>query len=224
MDTGQWDKADAAYAFLQAHPPEAFWQANVEKEYAESLLMRGLDAEVALSRAETLARQNQKALIYRQVQGLRGEAALRAGDPARALTFFEDYLKLCRQAGSDVDEALGRLARVLAQLGEVVRCREILESNSFDGEEIINAAEAYLTLGDRDQAREAALKAYQRAWMDGEPFVWRWGLERAQAVLDALGEPHPVLPRFNPDNVGQFAYEAEIRAHLAELQKPSPPD
>src|SRR5690606_30599522 len=84
----------------------------------------------------------------------------------------------------------------------------------FNDAEVVNAAEVYLTLADHDKAREYAIRGYQSAWADGPPYVWWWYLERAKAVLDALGEPYPALPPFDPAKIGQYPYQDEIEAHI----------
>jgi hypothetical protein len=40
-------------------------------------------------------------------------------------------------------------------------------------------------------AIEAATLAYRKAWCDGPPFAYHWGLEAARAHLKALGAPEP---------------------------------
>jgi hypothetical protein len=39
-------------------------------------------------------------------------------------------------------------------------------------------AELWLAIGDRTQAREQVLAAYRNAWVDGEPYVWRYELNK----------------------------------------------
>ncbi|MCB9452305.1 MAG: DUF4062 domain-containing protein [Anaerolineaceae bacterium] len=215
-NTDQWEEAEAAYAFLQEHPPhEIFWQADVEKYYAETLIYRGLDAGAALDKAESLAIRGNNALIFRQVKGLRGEAALAAGDFTLAARHFEESIQLYRQSGSSfTDWVLGGLARAYANMGEHNRAREIIEQ----GINYIDAAEVYLIIGDHEKAREYALQAYEAAWADGPPYVWWWGLERAKAVLDALGEPYPDLPPYDPAKIGKFPYQDEIEALIEREQ------
>src|SRR5690606_11072886 len=100
-DTGQWEQAEAAYAALQANPPrEVYWQADVEKYYAETLITRGRDASAALGKAEALAVQGRDALILRQIKGWRGEVAQATGDHAAAIRWFEDCVRLSNEAGS----------------------------------------------------------------------------------------------------------------------------
>ncbi len=217
-DTGQWEEAEAAYAALQANPPrEVFWQADVEKYYAEMLVYRGLDASAALDQAESLAIKGNHALGYRQIKGLRGEVALQQGEYPAAVSWFEEDIELRRKSGdASVTVPFGGLARAYANMGEQQRAREIIENIDFrekDGN-IVNAAEVYLIIGEQAKAREVAKKAYKFAWSDGEPYIWWWELERAKKVLDALGEDYPATPPYDPEKIGRYPYQDEVEAIL----------
>ena len=51
--------------------------------------------------------------------------------------------------------------------------------------------------GQRDKAVAAASEAYRKAWCDGPPYAYHWGLEKAKAHLAALGATEPPLPPFD---------------------------
>jgi hypothetical protein len=51
---------------------------------------------------------------------------------------------------------------------------------------------------------------------DSPPWCWHWELQRCRAVLQALGEPEPQLPPFDPAKVKPLDYQADIRHLLAE--------
>jgi len=214
-DTGQWQELEEIYQLLQENPPrEVYWQAVVEKYYTESLIMRGQEAESALNKAEKLSLQGRNALIYRQIQGLRGEAALQKGDIDKAIRYFEDCLQLYRKSGSSHTAwVLGGLARTYAQQGNHDRARQIIEENDFDDDQI-DVAEVYLAIGETDKAREVATNAYKYYWADGHPYVWWWYLERAKTVLDGLGEPYPDMPPYDESKIGKLPHEDEIRAYI----------
>ena len=87
-----------------------------------------------------------------------------------------------------------------------------------NGQQRRYAAEAWLVLGDREQARTCALNAYRSAWGEGPPYIIWYDLERSRALLRELGEPEPQLPPFDPSKVKPIPYEAEIRAAIAKLK------
>lgn len=220
-ERGTWAEADAHYQAFMANPPTyqaEFWTGTVERQQASALWAHGLlsDAEAALDRAWTLAVKTRDALEQRVIWCLRGELALARGEVEQAVQCFNEAIRLMRAAGADdVVVALGGLARALLASGKPDEAHKIVE----DGVNDIDAAEVWLGLGEREKARERALEAYKDGWADGPPYIdWHY-LERAKKVLDALGEPYPDLPPFDPSTVEPIPYEAEIRAFIEELKR-----
>jgi hypothetical protein len=54
--------------------------------------------------------------------------------------------------------------------------------------------------GNTEKAIAAATEAYKKAWCDGPPFAYHWGLEAARKHLRELGAPEPPMPPFDPSN------------------------
>ncbi len=225
-DTGQWEEAEAVYAALQENPPrEVFWQSVFERFYAEMLVQRGMDASTALGKAETLSLKGNNALGYRQIKGLRGEVALQQGDYLAAVRWFEEALSDARKHGSaDASTFLGRLARTYALQDHRHKALSYIEEalaqpvNDEIHDMYCSVAEAYLALGMKTEATEYADKAYRVAWADGAPFSWWRALERAKKVLDALGEPYPAMPPYDPGKIGKYPYQDEVEAILEREQ------
>jgi hypothetical protein len=63
---------------------------------------------------------------------------------------------------------------------------------------LILSAQIELGEGNRAGAAAAARKAYELAWCDGPPYAYRWGLERARALLAESGGEEPRMPDFDP--------------------------
>src|ERR1019366_886357 len=61
-----------------------------------------------------------------------------------------------------------------------------------------------LQVRDRAQATKHALAAYKWAWADGEPYVRRYELNKARAVLEKLGVAIPNLPHYDPAKAEKF--------------------
>ena len=72
-------------------------------------------------------------------------------------------------------------------------------------------------LGDHAQARHHALAAYQEAWGQGEPYVFRYGLNKATELLRDLQVPLPDLPPYDPADDPPFPRGAEVNAAIAQL-------
>jgi ATP/maltotriose-dependent transcriptional regulator MalT len=110
--------------------------------------------------------------------------------------------------------ALVGLAELRRRQGNIGAARELLDDAwepAARGPYPLFAADAYNVLaqierdaGDEAAALVAAREAYRRAWCDGPPFAYHWGLETARGHLRALGAeaPHDLPPfdegRFEP--------------------------
>lgn len=94
------------------------------------------------------------------------------------------------------------------------------------GESRRYAAEAFLALGDREQAARCAENAYRWAWGDGPPFVRAYDLAECRKILERQGHPVPDLPPFNPAKIPPIPYQEEIEAAIARhnLEKELGPD
>jgi hypothetical protein len=79
-------------------------------------------------------------------------------------------------------------------------------------------AELWLAIGDREQAKKHALAAYKWAWADGEPYVHRYYLNKARALLEQLGAEIPELPPYDPDKDEKLPWENEVAAAMERLR------
>ncbi|MEL7423063.1 MAG: DUF4062 domain-containing protein [Bacteroidota bacterium] len=59
-------------------------------------------------------------------------------------------------------------------------------------------AQIEITAGNKDAAITAATEAYQKAWCDGPPYAYHYGLQNAKRLLKELGAPEPEMPPFDP--------------------------
>jgi hypothetical protein len=138
---------------------------------------------------------------------------LARGNPGKALDAVERALSLVRRTGAPSRFYQGIRALALARLGHAEEAREALAES-----DPLFAAETWLALGDREQARECALEAYPRAWGDGPPYAHWYYLKRCRELLAELGEAEPRLPPFDPAKVEPVPFEAEIRAAIEKLK------
>lgn len=217
IDTGEWKEAEKVYAYLSKNPREPFWQAIVEFHYAQTLVYQNLDATKVLDNIRLLIDEGKNSLALYQFKSLLGEIALQEGKYDLSVNLFEEAVQLRRKTGAqDEGLSLGGLAKAKAYIGKHSEAREIIESANFGG---IIAAEVYQRIGETDRARDYAINAYKWAWSDGSPYVWWWALERAKAVLDALGEPYPDMPPFDERKIGKFPYQDEVEALIEKLKR-----
>ncbi|MBZ0283010.1 MAG: DUF4062 domain-containing protein [Anaerolineae bacterium] len=220
--------AEAHYRTFMSLPPRRrtdFWKSAAEHGYAELLIQYGENSDEVLNRAEVLAIESQNTLIHRDIHRLRGEVALNLQQPDVALEYFNRAASMARYSGSsDLSVHLAGMAQAYAQQGNNTKAQKYLNVALVNllGESLVEVfiavAKVYMLLDKHEIASHYALQAYKSAWADGLPYVWWWHLERAKKVLDALGQPYPDLPPFDPSKVEPIPYEAEIRAFIEELK------
>ena len=97
--------------------------------------------------------------------------------------------------------ALIALAELRRRQGDLKAARELLDDvweaaergpyPLYHADALNVLAQVERDAGNLDSAVEAATTAYRKAWCDGPPFAYHWGLEAARAHLSALGAPEP---------------------------------
>ena len=59
-------------------------------------------------------------------------------------------------------------------------------------------AQIEIAAGNTPAAITAATEAYRKAWCDGPPYAYHYGLENAKRLLQELGAEKPNMPPFDP--------------------------
>jgi tetratricopeptide (TPR) repeat protein len=227
VDLGDWAAAEAAYQAFMARPPitqRDFWRGVAEQTYAWGLFYQGLPLAENLARAQAWAEASDDAFGLRELEALRGELELRDGEPAAAAERFAKAIAMARKSGiSTLAGHLAGLARARLAQGQAEAARHLCEEalrlpNPYLRGLHQALAEVYQGLGEAALARDYALKAYTWAWADGEPYVNRYWLDRARALLLQLGEVPPSLPPYDPAKIRPIPHEAGIRALIAKRE------
>jgi len=140
---------------------------------------------------------------------LQGSAALYLGDFKNADERLHHALTRARAVQLVEEElpALVALAELHCQQKEPGKARERLEEvweaaergpyPLFHADAFNVLAQIELDCGNKEAAITAATEAYNKAWCDGPPFAYHFGLEKARQLLAALETPEPVLPAFD---------------------------
>ncbi|MCZ7374678.1 caspase, EACC1-associated type [Micromonospora sp. WMMC250] len=179
----------------------------------------------ALSQAERIAARGRNRKGVRQLHHLRGQWLLQRGETAEAAEALQEAVRMARESGfPDVGaEALLALAQVRARSGRHDDARAVahrLSSVSKPPHQTL--AELRHTLGDTAQAITHAHAAYAQAWAEGEPYVDRYGLTQAEALLRILGVQPPNLPPYAAANHPVEDWERQaaeaVAAYLAETR------
>jgi tetratricopeptide (TPR) repeat protein len=166
-------------------------------------------ARQSANRAWELARARRYERDFIRAARLQGEAALALGDLPLADERLHHALTRARTVDFAEEElpALAALAELHRRRGNPTAARELLEQvwepaergpyPLFHADALNVLAQIERDAGNTTAAIQAATEAYTKAWCDGPPFAYHWGLEKAKAHLAALGAPEPALPPFD---------------------------
>ncbi len=218
-DQGQPGEARSLWTDMVARPA---WQRRYGQLEANCLFVEGwlLHRETALTtafldaafaRVRALGQRTSERYLWQ----LAGDWHQSADRDAEAIDAFAHAIRMAREVGLSDTGSEAQRGLSLARLGR----RREADSAAASAERApppVDLAELYLALGQHDQARTHALAGYEWAWADGPPWCWHWDLQRCRAVLQALSEPEPQLPPFDPAKVQPLDYEPAICRLLAE--------
>lgn len=164
--------------------------------------------EEDLARAELLAGQNRSRHTIRKLHALRGSWRLERGEWALSLESLQEAVTMAQAVGQSDPEAETQLALAkfhLGQLSEPSTAAELLAKARKPNH--LARATLWLVIGDRKQAKKHALAAYKWAWADDEPFIHRYDLDKARALLVKLGAEIPDLPPYDPAKDEKLSWE-----------------
>ncbi|GIF46529.1 uncharacterized protein DUF4062 [Asanoa ferruginea] len=192
----------------------------IETSYATLQYHRGLLAESDLASAEELARGGRNRPDRRALHTLRGRWLLDQGRYAEAADTFSDALQMERETTLAAPEAEAWLALASVHLGQSADARDAAARISAQlRPPHLPLAELWHALRDPERATAHALEAYRWAWADGEPYVRRFELDRATALLTTLNIKAPSLPPYDQVQDPELPWTAEIDRAIEELQR-----
>lgn len=190
---------------------------EAEHDFARFRFTQGDLSEEQLTQAEALANAGRSRGVIRSLHGLRGEWQLAQRNWALAASSLHEAVRMAREVGQSDPAAEAQLALANFHLGRLAEPRQEAERLSTARQRSdIDLAALWLAIGDREQAKQHALAAYKWAWADGEPYVRRYELNRARALLEQLGVPIPELPPYDPDKDEKFPWEQDVAEAIAK--------
>jgi len=224
---GRFEEALAAYEAFRSLPVPrdraVYRPGDIEDELCWLRFYQEALTEKLLDETDLVVQSGKDRTLIRGLILLRGEWAFLRGDLPTARTCFEKVIEMAHAVGLPAARYESRLALALVRSGDQQRAREICDRLcDLPDAPGLSLAEAYLELGDRENARQHVLAGYEWAWADGPPYARWWELKRCSAVLKALGAAEPSLPPCDAKRIEPVPYEAEVRALIAELKKPPP--
>ena len=220
---GQWENAEGTWRLLPPRdgnwPDRSYDRGYVELSYAFFSLWSGVLTEECLAVADRLVKEKKARRDLRSLLGLRGEWQLAQGQWALAADSLREAVRMAREVGltdtaAENQFALARLH--LRQLPNARREAEQLARAKIPAHRTL--ADLWLAIGDYKEATKHAVLAYKWAWGDGEPYVFRYELNKARALLEKLGAEVPKLPPYNPAADEELPWEDEVAAVIEGLR------
>ena len=224
---GLWKDAEAMWRLLDPMGRDwsraAYRPGRAEYYYTLFCFWRGDVTEEHLAHAERLAKEGNNRIVIRWLHGLRGERQLEQGRYQLAADSLHEAVRMAREVGQTDAQAMQaevQLALAGLHLGQLTDPRH-------DAEQLAEAkqpfhrglADLWLAIGDHEQAKKHALTAYTWAWADGEPYVHRYELNKARALLEKLGVAIPDLPSYDPAKDEKLPWEDEVTAAIDKLRR-----
>lgn len=167
-------------------------------------------AKTLAGRAWELAQYHNFERDFIRAARVQGAAALGLHDFTSADERLHHALIRARQVNYVEEElpALIALAELRRRQGQPDEAREYLDAvwdsaargpyPLFHADALNVLAALERDLGHREEAIAAATESYKKAWCDGPPYAYHWGLEAARKHLQELGAPEPEMPLFDP--------------------------
>ena len=196
---------------------------ETEVFYVSFRLRQSILEEDDLLRAEQLAAAGKNRSGVRQLHALRGEWQLSLEHWAEAATSFHEAVRMAHESGKADIEAEASYALANFHLHQLVDINtEIERLSQAKQPPHYTLAKLLQVVGEDKQAAKYALAAYKEAWADGEPYVFRYELNQARALLQELGVAVPDLPSYDPTQDEKLLWEDEVRAAIEQLKADKP--
>ncbi len=221
--TGQWEQAEAIWQLLDPMgrdwPRTNYIPGDAEFSYTWFSFYRGTLTETQLTITEKVARSARHRAVIQQVYQVRGRWGMERNQWELANDSFHEAVRMAHEVGQrdTISEVYLTLAKFyLNQLSDPRHEAEQLAAAPSLNHQAL--AELWFAIGDQGEAKKHALEAYKEAWADGEPYVRRYELNKARALLEQLGAPIPDLPPYDPAKDEKLPWEDELVAAVEQLR------
>lgn len=187
---------DLQIAINLALTTESLWQQNTSSAISFLNQLTGLETSTNW--------------VNQRIARVQGSMALELNDFIRANEYLNQALTRARAVNHVEEEiqTLISLAELRRRQGDLQAARELLDDvweaaergpyPLFHADALNVLAQIERDAGNTDKAVQAATEAYRKAWCDGPPFAYHWGLESARKHLAELGAAEPTdLPPYD---------------------------
>lgn len=225
---GCWAEAETLWWLLDAMgrnwSRNIYRPGNAEYCYAVLCFYQGELQEAQLVLAEQLAKNGKNRFTLRYLYSLRGEWLLEQNHWQAAATALSEAVRMAREVGQSNTVAETGLALAKFYLNPLADPRHEAEQLALAKQPAHRLlAELWLAIGEQALAQYHALAAYHWAWGDGEPFVFRYELDKTRALLGRLGVVIPQLPDYDADKDPKLPWEDQVVVAIEKLRAEKKP-
>ncbi|MBL7731705.1 MAG: metallophosphoesterase, partial [Chitinophagaceae bacterium] len=223
---GLWEQANNMWNLL--NPMGRNWQRNnyrkgdAESHYAHLQLYRNRITIKEIENLRRLATAGTNRIVLRRIFWLEGQFHMLEKEWSNAVNSFGEAVRMAREVGIiDNDSYCWLLLSKYKSLkmDKLVAIEEANQMTKNPKSSFRPLAMLYQALGKREEAIQYAIKAYEKAWASGEPYVDRYELTQTTKLLEELGAEIPVLPPYSPDNDMYFDWEEDVKALVEKVRK-----
>ncbi len=223
VDIGLWEEAGNMWSLLDSMGRDwsraSYRPGDAEFNYVRFQFMKGELNEEHLAVAERLAIEGKNRSVIRDLYWQRGMWLFEQGEWNLAMSCFNRAVNMARAIGHPDTNAETNLALVKFKLNQLVSPSDEAERLArFKKPDHRVLSELWFAIGNMEEAQKHALQAYKKAWADGEPYVHRYELNKANELLERLGVERPDLPPYDPTKEEKFPWEDRVIAFVEKLK------
>lgn len=225
-DFGRFDEAEKMWRLLDPMgrdwPRNLYRPGDAEQNFAWFCFRQGKLEEEHLCLTEKLACKGKDRWLIRNLHHLRGRWFLEQGEFGPAADSLHEAVRMAREAGvidGDSIEAETLLALSQFHLGRLADPAQVAERLAEAKRPYhLGLAKLWKAISEIGKAEKHALAAYKWAWADGEPYVRRYELNKARALILELGEEIPDLPAYDPARDEKLPWEDKVAEAIEKLR------
>jgi hypothetical protein len=218
---GDFEGADYIWGKLAERKLSLQQRSIAAHHYAIHQFRQGKLNEDVLKHAEDINALDESALGMRNLIALRGAWFAERGDWENTRVWLQDAVARAHKVNKFDRRSEINLAIANYHLNRLPNAHEVAASLARDIQPWCqrHLAELWIALGRPDEAKKYAIAAYRWAWAEGEPFVRRNELEKANDLIHTLGIEPPILKSFEADEKRETTWELDLKQAIEEIQQ-----
>ena len=212
---GAWTDAEKVWTSLEPldrpHSRAIYRPGDAEGLRAELDYRAGMVTADTLLHAEKVAGNGNNRKVVRLIRRLHGIWLLDQARWEEASERLQQVVGMAHETGQMDSEAEAWLALAKHHLGRLTEpTQEAERLSAVMRPPHLALARLWEALGEAARAERQAVAAYRWACADGEPYLRRFELERAAALLTRIGVAIPEFPPYDPSHDVKLAWEEDV--------------